>query len=176
MSTMMGSYLMIYPLIYKQFGIATVQIAFTFLTLVNYKTACLILLHTRQEENDFNESIQRHLPKYIHKIFCISGSFNSFALSTSYYMFFINVAYKMVEFVTHHLGSSIVSKDKFTLEEFSFQYMSLIGLGVLVAVLSVGKLSLIMKFASFAFLGAIVYMTYLFTLMVSNLQHQLNHS
>lgn len=70
----------------------------------------------------------------------------------------------------------MLSKDTFSFEEFSFQYMALIGLLCLTAILSVNSIQLILTLTCYAFVGAIVYFLYLFTLMVDNLQHQLVHA
>lgn len=86
--------MLIYPLLYKNYGVITVQVSLTFLTYLCYKTCNLIILHTKNSEDDFNQVVLRHLSPTYHKVFCLAGSLNSFTLCTAYFMFFINIAYK----------------------------------------------------------------------------------
>lgn len=56
---MVGTGILVYPLLYKDNGMITSQIVVTIIGLISYKTASLCLEHAKDSEDDLTKTVRR---------------------------------------------------------------------------------------------------------------------
>lgn len=173
---MIGGAILIYPLLYKEYGIITVQLTFSLLALISYKTCTLILLHCSTSEDDFGLVVARQLSPSVFVLHSLTGTINQILMCLVYYMLFVNIGYKQVEFIASHLGYQVLSKDLFSLDQFSFQYFNLPAITLLLLLLLIKDLNVILKMASIAFLGILIYVFFCLYLALNNVVHLKSHN
>ncbi len=169
LTSMIGSSILIFPLLYKTYGLLTVQGIFTLLALISYKTCTLILLHSSAEEDDFGQVTRRHMSLGWFRLHSLTGALNQVLMSMVYYMLFLNVGYKQLEYICAHNAIPLLSKDECTFSQFSFQYFNCISIFLLALLLLIKDLRLVLRMASLAFLGVGMYILFCLYLAQENL-------
>jgi amino acid permease len=82
----MGSTTLILPVIFQRVGIFTCLIVMGISSLINYKTANLLMIHGKYSDDDLPEMIQRMLGKKFHDLFILSSSSLLFLAASIYYL------------------------------------------------------------------------------------------
>jgi amino acid permease len=118
---MIGTGILVYPLLYKNNGMIMSQIIVTLIGLISYKTAELCIIHTKSDEDDLTKVVKRQLGNTWHKVYCITGGMYLALTGGVYYLLILNTLYSQINFLyTRTTGNHLISKDILTFKEFSF--------------------------------------------------------
>jgi len=92
--------IIVFPLLFSQYGLLTSTIVVIFIGLISFKTASLLLIHTKPNENDLTEIIIRVLGIKYYKLFLLTAGTTLFLISVTYFLFLNNMLYSIINFIS----------------------------------------------------------------------------
>ena len=163
-TSMIGTGILLYPLLYKDNGMILSQIIVSLIGLISYKTAQLCLVHIKDDEEDLTNVVLRMLGRKWHLLYCLTGSLYLALTSSIYYLLILNCLYSQIGFVYHSItGQSLIKKDVLTFSQFSFAYTNIIVLLIFVIIINLKNLKIIMKLGEYSFIGILVFFIFCLT-------------
>ena len=102
-TTMIGCGIVVFPLLFSQYGLLTSIIMVTLIGLISFKTASLLLIHTKSRENDLTEVVIRVLGIRYYQLFLLSAGTTLFLVSVTYFLFLNNMLYSIINFISSNV-------------------------------------------------------------------------
>jgi len=75
----------------------------TLIGLISFKTASLLLIHTKSRENDLTEVVIRVLGIRYYQLFLLSAGTTLFLVSVTYFLFLNNMLYSIINFISSNV-------------------------------------------------------------------------
>ena len=89
----LGSSLLIFPLIFERLGIFTCGLMMLALFILNFISCNMLVFHSRPDEDDQPQMVQRVLGSRYSKLFCLSSTVYLFVCSSIYFLIQCNMTY-----------------------------------------------------------------------------------
>ena len=110
-TTMVGSGLLVFPILFEQFGIVTSILMIIVISYISYTTSSLMLLHTRIDDIDFTEVIQRTVGNLFYQMYVLFSGTTLFMVGVIYYLLMTNIQYSVFSYFSLNMfGHQLPSK------------------------------------------------------------------
>lgn len=142
-NTMMGSALLVMPIGYYKSGIITSLISSIIIAIISFITANIQILHSRDDEIDYPEAIERIIGKFWAKIYNAVSMFFLLMIGIIHFIFMTQTFYSILIniFDSQNWGAY----DEIVFNNFSLQYVALIIFLICAVLFSIKDLKHILK-------------------------------
>lgn len=168
---MVGSSIIVFPLVFSSSGILTSLIVLVFMAVITCKTCLLEIAHFKILEADYPDVIERVLGKKWWMGYSICSVLLLFIAGVIYFMLICNMFYMVVSFILNHAGVEYSAKSDMDFTKFSYQYSGIIMIVFCFALFSLKDLSVIMKICQYGIISIILFIVYIIYKGVSNISH-----
>ena len=125
-NTMLGSSMLILPIIFADIGLLTGIIVLTIICITNFITANILLRHGKSSEDDLPEMIYRILGTHFFRLQSLIASFLCFFIGVVYYLLCCSMVYNILAYILFHLNIKIADKSIITFSEPSMTYVAVV--------------------------------------------------
>lgn len=166
---MVGSSIVVFPLIFSSSGLVTSLIVLAFVGVITCKTCLLEAVHFKVLEMDFPDVITRILGKKWAFSYCFCSALLLFITGVIYFMLICNMFYMVMSYIFTHSNIEIASKDEFEFGKFSYQYVGIIMICFCFILFNLKDLSVILKIGQYGIVSIVLFIIYIFYKGVENI-------
>ena len=166
---MVGSSIVVFPLIFSVSGIITSLIVLTFMGIITCKTCLLEIVHFKELEMDFPDVVQRIMGKKWSFCYCVCSSLLLFITGIIYFMLICNMLYLVITYILRHNGIAYATKDQIVFDQFSYQYVGIIMIVFCFLLFALKDLSIILKIGQFGIVSIVLFIIYILTKGITNI-------
>ncbi|CAD8055073.1 unnamed protein product [Paramecium sonneborni] len=173
-NTMVGSSLLVIPVLFQQSGILSALIVALIFGLISCKTCSLLMVHNKLEELDLPQTIMRILGQKYNLIFNITNIIILYFAGVVYFILICNMLYSLLQLVCNQLEMNYASKTDIVLSQLSYQWCGIVYMFLLYLIMLQKNLSLIIKLVQYGVISVIALILYIITNGSINMQQILN--
>lgn len=159
-NTMVGSAIVVFPLIFFTSGLMTSLIVLLFVGAISCKTCLLEIVHFKMTEMDFPDAIKRILGKKWFWAYSLCSVLLLFVTGIIYFSLICNMLYPFLKYILDSAGTSIAPMDTIEFGKFSYQYTGIIMIGICFLLFSLKDLKIILKMGQYGIISIIIFFFY----------------
>ena len=160
-NTMVGSAIVVFPLIFSTSGLLTSLIVLCFVGAISCKTCLLEIIHFKMSEMDFPDAIKRILGRKWFLAYSLCSVLLLYVTGVIYFILICNMLYPFLKYVVNSAGVSIAPIDSIDFSQFSFQYTGIIMIFLCFFLFSLKDLKVILKLGQYGIIAIIVFIVYM---------------
>ena len=160
-NTMVGSAIVVFPLIFATSGLLTSLIVLCLVGAISCKTCLLEIIHFKMSEMDFPDAIKRILGKKWFIAYSLCSVLLLYVTGMVYFTLICNMLYPFLKYILDSTGHSIAPMDSIEFGQFSFQYTGIIMIVVCFFLFSLKDLKVILKFGQYGIIAIMVFFVYI---------------
>jgi len=160
-NTMVGSAIVVFPLIFATSGLLTSLIVLCLVGAISCKTCLLEIIHFKMSEMDFPDAIKRILGKKWFIAYSACSVLLLYVTGMIYFTLICNMLYPFLKYILDSTGHSIAPMDSIEFGQFSFQYTGIIMIVVCFFLFSLKDLKVILKMGQYGIIAIIVFFVYI---------------
>lgn len=170
-NTMVGSAIVVFPLIFSTSGLLTSLIVLLFVGAISCKTCLLEIVHFKMSEMDFPDAIKRILGRKWFLAYSLCSVLLLFITGIIYFILICNMLYPFLKYILDSAGASIAPMDSIEFGRFSFQYTGIIMIVVCFFLFSLKDLKIILKMGQYGIISIIIFFVYIIVRGFMNLEN-----
>ena len=160
-NSMMGSALVVFPLIFSTSGLVTSLIVLCFVGAISCKTCLLEIIHFKMSELDFPDAIQRILGRKWYLAYSWCSVLLLYVTGMVYFTLICSMIYPFLKYILDSAGVSIAQMDVLEFGKFSYQYTGMIMIVVCFFFFSLKDLKMILKMGQNGIIAIAVFFVYI---------------
>ncbi|CAK74835.1 unnamed protein product (macronuclear) [Paramecium tetraurelia] len=170
-NSMVGSLCLVIPQVFQQCGIITCLIVMIILSLVQYKTCQIMIIHQKEEELDSEHMIKRLLGKSWTQAFRVTSGTLLFIVGIIYFQLINLTLYPILVliFEKSNYTNYAMPSDGITFDKFSIQWQAIIIFLPLASMLLLKDITKIIKFAHYGVVAIICYCIFIIYIFSANM-------
>lgn len=170
-NTMVGSAIVVFPLIFSTSGLLTSLIVLLFVGGISCKTCLLEIVHFKMSEMDFPDAIKRILGRKWFLAYSLCSVLLLFITGIIYFILICNMLYPFLKYILDSAGASIAPMDSIEFGRFSFQYTGIIMIVVCFFLFSLKDLKIILKMGQYGIISIIIFFVYIIVRGFMNIEN-----
>lgn len=160
-NTMVGSAIVVFPLIFSTSGLMTSLIVLAFVGVVSCKTCSLEIIHFKMSELDFPDAINRILGRKWFIAYTLCSVLLLFLCGVIYFILICNMLYPFMKYVLESNGVEVAPIDTISFSQFSFQYTGIIMITVCFILFCLKDLKIILKMGQYGIFSILIFFVYI---------------
>ena len=160
-NTMVGSGIVVFPLIFFSSGLLTSLIVLCFVGALSCKTCLLEIVHFKMSEMDFPDAIKRILGKKWFLAYSLSSVLLLYVAGMIYFTLTCNMLYPFLSYILDSVGVTVAPVSSIEFGRFSFQYTGIIMIAVCFGLFCLKDLKLILKMGQYGIIAIIIFFVYI---------------
>ncbi|EAR99507.1 transmembrane amino acid transporter protein (macronuclear) [Tetrahymena thermophila SB210] len=169
-NTMMGSSIVVFPVVFNQSGIILSVICMIVMAVILFKTCQWYLQSTLNYELDLTEVIKRTLGMKWYLVYSISNCFLLYFISIIYFILACSFSYPVIKVIIDSFTSdATVMRSQTSFDKYSYQWQGIALVGFLFLLICQKNLQCILKITQFGMLSVIIVVLFCFIKGVENI-------
>ncbi|CAD8132403.1 unnamed protein product [Paramecium octaurelia] len=160
-NTMVGSSLLVIPVLFQQSGIMSALIVALVFCLISCKTCQLQVVHNKPEELDLPQTIVRILGQKYNLIFNITNIIILYFAGVVFFILQCSMLYSLVQLLCRELEMDYAPKTDFVLSKLSYQWCGIFYMCLLFLIMLQKNLTLIIKLVQYGVISIIALIIYI---------------